>query len=120
MKVIHIDGPPFGYVEALEDGAERLVYRTFLHVGREPYTLILKLNEKIEEVERQVCLRAEAIGRKPIILWRKRPSLIAQRNEDGSTVAFLAHFRLTTIPQLTTEQWEDLDPQMEGSSIPHG
>jgi hypothetical protein len=89
---------------------ERFVYRTFSYRGRDPETLIRYADEKIKKIEEQACLRARAVlpSSTPIILWRARPKMVTVLNEDESTVAFGVRFRLTTIPQLTEEQWDDL------------
>ncbi len=106
-KAIEIDGPTLSLFPVDLCGERDVnIYKTIVYRAKKPDVCILAMEAAL------IKIRAQS----NIIIYRVRPSLEPVYNGD-EYIYHQCRCRLTTIPDLTHEQWDDIGIKKEGEEV---
>ncbi len=106
-KTIEIDGPTLSMFPMDLCGERDVnIYKTIVYRGKSPDVCILEMEAALNKIRAQ----------SDIIIYRVRPSLEPVYNGD-EYIYHQCRCRLTTVPDLTHEQWDDIGIKEEGADI---
>jgi len=105
-EVIHVDGPPMAY---FEDESGRHMYRYLGMTGSDTMAIAKWITDTIRRINGAAGRLLDSDDTSVVVVWRSRPSIRATYKDDGIwTGSLVARMRLTTIPELSDEEWRCL------------